>query len=122
MPGPYATVGTASAAVRARRPWRTRRPPIGLNQATSHGRRTLTGDKPSATSGKPSVATTWPSAPVWSEPSMPPYRRVERSIGAGGGGANAVHFAPLCEEFIAVDVAAELAECARQVAASATPP
>lgn len=46
---------------------------------------------------------------------MPPYRRVERSIGAGGGGANAVHFAPLCEEFIAVDVAAELAECDRQV-------
>ena len=77
MPGLYATVGTASAAVRARRPWRTRRPPIGLNQATSHGRRTLTGDKPSA---------------------------------------------PLCEEFIAVDVATELAECDRQVAASATPP
>ena len=49
---------------------------------------------------------------------MPPCRRVERSIGAGGGGANAVHFAPLCEEFIAVDVAAEsLAECERQVAA-----
>lgn len=35
-----------------------------------------------------------------------------------GGGANAVHFAPLCEEFVAVDVASSsLDECVRQVGA-----
>jgi SAM-dependent methyltransferase len=35
-----------------------------------------------------------------------------------GGGANAVHFAPLCQEFIGVDVADEtLDECGRQVRA-----
>lgn len=40
-----------------------------------------------------------------------------------GGGANAVHFAPHCDEYIGVDVApASLAECADQVtAACATP-
>ncbi|HKY36659.1 MAG TPA: class I SAM-dependent methyltransferase [Polyangiaceae bacterium] len=44
--------------------------------------------------------------------------RLERVLEWGcGGGANAVHFAPLCREFLGVDVADEmLAECARQVA------
>jgi SAM-dependent methyltransferase len=40
-----------------------------------------------------------------------------------GGGANAVHFAPLAAEFIATDVSqASLDECARQVAAVCTTP
>lgn len=44
---------------------------------------------------------------------LPRGRTVE--WGAGGG-ANAVHFAPLCEEFVAVDVVADsLLECVRQV-------
>jgi SAM-dependent methyltransferase len=45
-------------------------------------------------------------------------QRLERVLEWGcGGGANAVHFAPLCREFVGVDIADEtLAECARQVA------
>ncbi|MGH3517110.1 MAG: class I SAM-dependent methyltransferase [Haloechinothrix sp.] len=36
-----------------------------------------------------------------------------------GGGANAIHFAPQCEEFIGVDVSSDtLDECARQIAAT----
>jgi hypothetical protein len=44
---------------------------------------------------------------------LPAGRTVE--WGAGGG-ANAIHFAPLCREFVAVDIVEEsLRECARQV-------
>jgi SAM-dependent methyltransferase len=44
---------------------------------------------------------------------LPSGRTIE--WGAGGG-ANAIHFAPLCQEFVAVDVVEEsLGECARQV-------
>ncbi len=40
-----------------------------------------------------------------------------------GGGANAVHFAPLADEFIAVEISAEsLDECARQVASVCATP
>ena len=51
---------------------------------------------------------------------LPTRRTVEWGC---GGGANAVHFAPRCEEFVAVDVvAASLDECERQVRkACATP-
>jgi hypothetical protein len=46
---------------------------------------------------------------------LPTGRTVE--WGAGGG-ANAIHFAPLCREFVAVDIVEEsLRECARQVGA-----
>jgi hypothetical protein len=46
---------------------------------------------------------------------LPAGRTVE--WGAGGG-ANAIHFAPLCREFVAVDIVEEsLAECVRQVRA-----
>ena len=45
---------------------------------------------------------------------LPAGRTVEWG---SGGGANAVHFAPRCEEFVAVDISdASLAECRRQVA------
>jgi len=56
------------------------------------------------------------------------FRTFERALGAPldlqrvlewgcGGGANAVHFAPLAREFVGVDVAGEmLVECGRQVA------
>jgi SAM-dependent methyltransferase len=50
-----------------------------------------------------------------------PWRRVVEW--GCGGGANAVHFAPLAEEFIGVDVSTEsLAECGRQVAAHCDTP
>lgn len=40
-----------------------------------------------------------------------------------GGGANAVHFAPRCQEFIGVDISPEtLEECRRQVAATCATP
>ena len=40
-----------------------------------------------------------------------------------GGGANAVHFAPLAEEFIGADInAGSIEECARQVAATCSTP
>lgn len=40
-----------------------------------------------------------------------------------GGGANAVHFAPRCREFVGVDISAEsLRECARQVGAACDTP
>jgi len=46
-----------------------------------------------------------------------PERRWKRIVDWGaGGGANAVAFAPLCEEYVAVDLSdATLAECRRQV-------
>lgn len=51
---------------------------------------------------------------------LPAGRTVE--WGAGGG-ANAVHLAPLCREFVAVDVAqGSLDECARQVARACDTP
>jgi hypothetical protein len=47
------------------------------------------------------------------ESGLPSGRTVE--WGAGGG-ANAIHFAPLCDEFVAVDIVERtLEECARQV-------
>lgn len=56
------------------------------------------------------------------------YQTFARALGASatpqrviewgcGGGANAVHFAPLCREFVGVDIAqATLDECGRQIA------
>lgn len=63
--------------------------------------------------GASSLALAHQLARITGEP-LPSRRTVE--WGAGGG-ANAVRFAPRCEEFIAVDIAREsLDECERQVA------